>query len=733
MGEVYRARDTRLHRDVAVKTLPEAFALDPDRVARFEREARAVAALSHPNILAIHDVGAHAGVTYLVMELLEGETLRERLARGALPVRKALEICVQLASGLAAAHDRGIVHRDLKPENIFLTRDGRVKILDFGLAKTDGGAAAALDVSMTRAPDTTPGTILGTVGYMAPEQVRGLDADHRADIFAVGAMLYEMIAGRPAFKRDSAADTLSAVLKEDPPPLDPQAPAGAPGLARVIRRCLEKEPRDRFGSARDLGFAIESLSDVSAPGAAAPTPSRERSVAVLPFTNMSAEPDAEYFSDGLAEELINALAKLAGLRVASRTSAFRFRGRELDIRQIGRELNVETVIEGSVRRSGKRLRVSAQLVNVADGYQLWSERYDREMADVFDIQDEITSSIVATLQPTLLGQQQPSVRRHSDNVAAFELYLKGRHFWHQRTKQSLGAGIACFRQAIELDPDYALAHAGLADSYAIQRPYGYVRPDEAKAIAEPAARRAIELDPTLSEAHFAMALCRYYLANDWGNAEPEFRKAVELAPHSSMALVYYGFFLATRNRFEEAEDRLHQAMEADPLSPFVHGLSALTMYVSRKYEEAIRLGERTLELYPDFVLGLWGIGCGSLKLGRHARAMEIFEKLVSMSGRAAVFIGMLGLTLALAGRQTEARALIDELIARSADEYVTPPALVMIYLGLDEPENLRHYLEASLGDVSGSGVQILCSPFLDDLWEEHGDVLRRLGMAEPPR
>jgi serine/threonine protein kinase len=405
MGEVYKARDPRLGRDVAIKVLPPSVAADPSRLHRFEQEARAVAALSHANILAVFDIGA-GEVPFLVTELLEGETLRTVIERGPVPLRQATDIALQLVAGLAAAHGRGIVHRDLKPENIFVTRDGTVKILDFGLAKYEAGLTGSTGVDHTMAA-TNVGVILGTVGYMAPEQIRGEHADHRSDIFAVGTVLYEMVSGQRAFYGDSPADTMSAVLREQPPDLVLRT-GTPPAVARIVRRCLEKDAAERFQSARDVRFALEAVTDASP---AAPQAADQKSIAVLPFANMSADPENQYFSDGLAEELINALTRLPGLHVASRTSAFRFRGREIDIRHIGKELGVATVLEGSVRKSGNRLRITAQLINVADGYHLWSERYDREMADVFAIQDKMA---------------KPSSRR-------------SRHRWRAKPKPPSGA------------------------------------------------------------------------------------------------------------------------------------------------------------------------------------------------------------------------------------------------------------------------------------------------------
>ena len=435
MGEVYRARDARLGREVAVKVLPAHLSSAADALARFEREARVVAALSHPNILAIHDYGREGSVSYAVMELLQGETLRDRLVDSAVPPRKAVEYTQQIARGLAAAHDRGIVHRDLKPENVFLTKDGIVKILDFGLASPTSKPAA--EPAISKGVVTETGTVVGTPGYMSPEQIRGKEVDARCDIFALGAIFFEMLTGRRAFSKGSPVETMMAVLQDDPG--HGESGRAVPAvLAPVLAHCLEKNPEDRFQSARDLVFALQVVErDVDSASRGAPSgafgSSEAASIAVLPFRNMSADPTAAYFSDGMTEEIINALTKIETLRVAARTSSFAFRGKDVDVRQIGRELGVRTVLEGSVRQAGQRLRITAQLIDVSNGYHLWSERYDREMQDVFAVQDEIARTIVAKLSPKLLGvSEEPLIEAPTSDVAAYDLYLKGRFLWNVR-------------------------------------------------------------------------------------------------------------------------------------------------------------------------------------------------------------------------------------------------------------------------------------------------------------
>jgi TolB-like protein/Tfp pilus assembly protein PilF len=728
MGEVYRAHDPRLGRDVAIKVVPAAFSADPERLRRFEQEARAAAALNHPNILAVYDIGTHDGSPYIVSELLDGETLRERLAKGPLGVRHAVEYARQLTCGLVAAHAKGMVHRDLKPDNVFVTRDGRVKILDFGLAKT--APVGASDADMTRAPQTVDGTVLGTVGYMAPEQLRGEPLDARADIFAVGVIMHELVAGQTPFRRASAADSMTAVLREDPPDLAVQPST----LARIVRRCLEKDPIDRFQTARDLGFALETIADApTTPAAKAEV--EDRSIAVLPFANMSADPDSEYFSDGLAEELINALTHLPGLRVASRTSAFRFRGRDVDIKEIGRALRVATVLEGSVRRTGQRLRVTAQLINVADGYHRWSERYDREMADVFEIQDDIVASIIKALAPALLGEAKSAVKRPTDNLEAYELYLKGRQFWHLRSPAMMPIAIRSFEQAIAFDSDFALAYAGLSDCHSTLRINGWVSDAANRPPAEAALRRAMALDPMLPEVQFSQGLFIFYFERAWLQAESYFRRAIELNSRWSLAHASYGLFLAAAYRHDEAMAQVNVALDLDPLSPLVHAFGAFVQCTGGAYPEAERLARRALDLQPDYLFGLVWLANVLTATGRVAEAIPVAERVVALS-RAPSFVGWLGVVYGLAGRTDDLTRLEHELEERrSRGEYIPPVSLVLFAMGRGDGAMIGRALEHCLADNTPFASLRAFGPFLD-AWRTDGAIdalLLRLGDGVRPR
>ncbi len=698
MGEVYRATDTKLGRDVALKLLPAEMASDPERLARFRREARAVATLNHPHIVTIFSVEESDGIHFLTMELVEGQTLDRLIPESGLPVERIVEIASALAEALAAAHDKGIVHRDLKPANVMLTAEGRVKVLDFGLAKEMRPHDPA-GATLTSAGNTAVGVVMGTPAYMSPEQIAGRELDHRTDIFSLGIILYEMATGRRPFQGASSAELASAILRDTPRPLSEIRGGLAVELGRLIQRCLEKDARNRFSSAREVGDALQSLRDPSGSGARpVASTSLSPTIAVLPFVNMSGDADNEFFSDGLSEDLINALSRLPGLQVASRTSAFRFRGSDLDIRQIGHQLEVATIVEGSVRRAGTRLRVTAQLVNVDNGYQLWSERYDRQMADVFEIQDEIVASIVKAVVPALLGEAAHAVERSTENTEAYELYLKGRHYWHQRSPSTLRMAIQCFEQAIKLDPQYALAYAGLADCYGILRVYGWVSAEEGRPRAHAAMTKAMTLAPASWEANFSHAFYIFYFERNWREAQPHFQKAIAINPRSSLAQAYYAIFSSISGQAEEAVAHSALACQLDPVSPFTHGSAGITFNCLGRFESAEHAARQSLELQPDYLFGLWQRGMALSGLGRHEEAIEALERAVALS-RAPIFVGLLGLGYARAGRYDDANRLLHELDDRgSRGEYIPAFTRLSIFTGLGDIPAIRQALADAMAE-----------------------------------
>ncbi len=596
MGEVYRARDSRLGREVAVKVSSERFE------KRFEQEARLIACLNHPNICTLHDVGPN----YLVMELVEGPTLADRIKRGAMPLPETLDVAKQVADALEAAHARGIIHRDLKPANIKIKADGAVKVLDFGLAKlmTDSDA----DVTQT-----IEGTVLGTAAYMAPEQAEGKPLDERSDVFSFGAVLYEMLSGNRAFGGNSTAQVLSAVLRDDPAPL--QAPAE---LQRIVRKCLTKQPKDRFPGMGGLRVALEQISLKPV--------ELQPSIAVLPFANMSADKDNEYFSDGLAEEILNLLAKIPGLKVIARTSAFAFKGKNEDIRKIAEKLGVSNVLEGSLRRAGNRLRITAQLINATDGTHLWSERYDRDLTDIFAIQDEIGQAISEALKVRLVPRAQMV------NIEAYQNYLKGQYYRVRYTPESLAKAKECFEQALAIDPKYAPAYSGLAEYYYLLAAFDIKPTTEVAALAKSFAERALAIDPANSLAHSVLAALAAICDHDWKAAEGHFRNAMAAEPAPPAVRYRYALlYLLPLGRVSEAREQSRLALETDPLSMFLHFGMAYSIYAAKQYRETIEYGRRALEIDANFYLIWFVMGLAQLGTGFTQESVTSLKRVVELA------------------------------------------------------------------------------------------------------
>jgi eukaryotic-like serine/threonine-protein kinase len=787
MGEVYRARDTRLQREVAVKVLPASYSQDPDRLRRFEQEARAASAINHPNILTVHDVGQHDGAPYVVTELLEGETLRDRMAAGALSPRRALEHALQIAHGLAAAHDRGIVHRDLKPENVFATRDGRVKILDFGLAsvrsldatgREQTAAAqhpmAGIDVSAARtvtenANLTAPGSILGTVGYMSPEQVRGKPADARSDIFAFGAILYEMLSGKRAFHGDTAAVTMSSILTKDPPELSATNRDVSPGLDRVVRHCLEKDPERRFHSAHDLAFGLEALSDSSGARPPLPPPARAwkrialpiaaaaailaaaagiwlrrstaaetalDSIAVLPFVNTTRDPETEYLSDGITESIINSLSRLPQLRVVARSSVFRYKGRGDDPQRVGRELKVRAIVSGKVIQRGDTLSVQADLVDVGNGSQIWGDHYDRKLSDILAIQEEIANDISEKLRLRLTGDQKEKLRkRYTESTEAYQLYLKGRYAWEKRTSSGLRQSSEYFQKAIENDPTFALAYSGLADSYVVLPAYSILAPAEGYPKARAAARKALEVDDGLAAAHATLGLILTLYDHDWPSAESELKRAIELDPTYATAPFWYGLLLSSLGRTDEALDQIQKAREADPFSAIIRSNAVRFLVFARRFDRAIPEGRKAAQEFPNFAQSHLFLATAYEATGMRTEAAAEFRKAGEVSGRTPQGLFHLGSAQAVGGQRSEALATIDELKALAARGYVSPAFIAGIFLRLGEKDEGFVWLDRACDDRSYETTFLKVDPLFDGVRSDprFADLLRKAGFAPPAR
>ncbi|HMB69132.1 MAG TPA: protein kinase [bacterium] len=599
MGVVYLGHDARLGRSVAVKMMHGDW--NEDSCAAFEREARTIAQLSHPNVAVVHAFGEHEGACYLVMEYLEGQTLRELIdARGALPPDEAVALACDVASGMAAAHERGVVHRDLKPQNVVRTRDGLVKILDFGLAEK---AARDLPDDLTRAV-TEDSRIRGTVGYMAPEQIRGEPVGAPADVFALGVLLHELLTGRHPFPGKTRADVSTAVLRDPPAPLE-GTPSVSGELRRVVERALAKDPAARYATAAGM---LEDLRRVPSGDGARNAPS----IAVLPFANMSSDPDNEYFTDGLAEEILNSLCRVDSLRVAARTSSFAFKGRNEDVREIGRQLGVRTVLEGSVRRSGDRLRITAQLVNVGDGYHLWSRRYDRKLEDVFAVQDEIAECIADSMEVVLTEREREAIATVKPaDLRAYDYYLRGMQLLHRTTVTDIEQARSLFRRAVEIDPEYPLGYSGLTFTCGLL--HMWIRPKpEYQEEADRASRRAVELGPAVATAHVARGFA-LTMTGDFPDAQVSFMRALELEPRNYEALYYYGRAAVAEGLLDKAAGLFRRAAEVNP-----DDFHAPTMLISvlggledraEEQREWARLAlervERHLELYPDDVRAVY--------------------------------------------------------------------------------------------------------------------------------
>jgi serine/threonine protein kinase len=616
MGEVYRARDSRLDRDVAIKVLPEHLSSDPEALARFEREAKAVAALSHPNILAIHDFGVEHGISFAVTELLEGETLRSRIRDSGLPWRKAVEIASEVAEGLSAAHSKGIIHRDVKPENIFLTAEGRVKVLDFGLARQMLGTAAVPETTTPTA--TEPGLIMGTIGYMSPEQLRGAWLDAPSDVFSLGCVLYEMVTGRRAFGRATAVETLAAILKEEPAEWGIPAGAAPLELRRLIGHCLEKNPLERFQSVRDLAFNLRSLGSEATIAVPAESSEVIDSLAVLPFANASGDPDTEYLSDGITESLINSLSQIPRLRVVPRSSAFRYKAQNVDPKKAGRQLKVQALLMGKVLQRGDALNVQAELVDVRrEAQQLWGERFVRKGSDIFAVQDEIARQITEKLRLRLTGEERDRlIRRYTEDTEAYHLYLKGRYYWNKRTRENLKKGVGYFEQAIARDAGYALPYAGLADAYLVLCFFDGGLPKDLLSKGKAAALRALEIDQDLPEAHAALGLIEVCLDRAWAAAENRYRNAIDTEGAYWLTHNHYALLLAAQGRFEEALGEVRRGNELEPLSLVVHHHLAWVSLLARRYKDTITTCRKALEMEPNFGLAYLWMGIDRLQVAR---------------------------------------------------------------------------------------------------------------------
>ena len=770
MGEVHLAEDTRLGRKIALKILPSEFVADADRVRRFEQEARAVSALNHPNILVIYEIGHEHDIHYIATEYIEGQTLREKLQHGKLNLCATLDIAAQIAEALQAAHNTGIIHRDIKPENVMIRPDGYVKVLDFGLAKltllrnADFGSRSSetetLADSLPNNPQsqipnpqfTNPGVVMGTAHYMSPEQARGLQVDARSDIFSFGILLYEMLAGVKPFTGQTMTDVLAAILRAEPLPLSQHVPSLPAELDSYLAKALCKDCSTRYQTISELLNHLKRLrqrmefadqttvilsSDINLSSrlSSAPRKARTRkaidSLAVLPLINASDDPNLEYLSDGITESIINNLSKLPKLRVIPRSTVFRYKGRTVDPQEAGEELGVRAVFTGRIVQVSNAIILKAELIDIANQSQLWGEQYRHQNKNIFTLEAEISEDISEKLRLRLSGEEKKKlVKRYTKNTEAYHLYLKGRYFTNKRTPDWIKKGIEHFQQAIDLDPNYALAYAGLADSYAfLASSTGGFPPRETYPKAEAAARQALAIDDTLGEAHSTLGFYNLLFAWDFAAAKREYKRAIELSPNYANAHDGYSFYLKATGQHKASIQSCKRAQELDPLSLFATLSLGWAYYFARDYEAALTQTRKVLEMDANFGFAHWHAGKVYLQTGQFTEAVKSLRQALNLVGGTPPFISFLGYALARAGKPREARQMLAQLLRLTQKQYVSSYFIALIYLGLGEIDQTFEWLEQAYEERSGFLAFIGVEPMLDDLRgdERFEDLRRRCG------
>ena len=770
MGEVYYGWDTRLRRPVALKFLATEYMNDATALDQFQREARAASALSHPNICVVHDVGDLDGRPFIAMEYLEGQTLRTCLSGGALPQSTTLDYAAQILQGLAAAHRKGVVHRDLKPENLWITHEGRVKILDFGLAKVDEPVGPTESGGLLLV--TEPGRIMGTAGYMSPEQLRGQPVDHLTDLFAFGAILHEMMTGQRAFHAPTAVDTVSAILKQDPPEL------ADPGINRLVRRCLEKEPGHRFQSANEIALELDQFPDAALAAGepqAAFTPRKAANfrsrrwllrtstsailaasliaawsrlpqrwrpwpfvsahpritrLAVLPLTNRSNDTEQEYFADGMTEMLIANLTEIGSLRVISRTSVMQFKGTKQRLPEIAKQLGVDAVVTASVMKSGARVRITAQLVDGSTDQHLWARSYERELSDVLAMQGEVARAIADEVQAHLTPRETVRLSRPSKIIpAALDAYLLGRHYWDRFTEDSLLKSIEYFEQATRLDPEYAAAYSGIAESWTGLFFMGARPFDEAIPKARQAAIKGLKLDDSSAEAHHAMAVVYYHEWN-WKAAEDENQKAISVNPGYSTSYVLSPNICRHLGRADESIIAAKKGLQVDPLAMITNQMLANAYVNARKYDLAIAQFQKALELHPNDSTLLYHLGWAYVYSRAYDKGIEAIETSLAIEGGDPQLSPDLAYIDGLTGKKDEARQILGRVLDLARTYSVQPGLIALIYIGLDEREQALTWLEKSYRQHSAMMAWLKVDPRFDPVRQEprFQDLMRRVGL-----
>jgi TolB-like protein/tetratricopeptide (TPR) repeat protein/predicted Ser/Thr protein kinase len=783
MGEVYLAQDTKLDRKVAIKFLTESLVADEQARKRLEREARSAAKLDNPNICSIYEVGEEDGRSFIVMQYIEGETLDVRIKRKPLDLLETLSIAIQVADALAEAHAHAIIHRDIKPSNVIITHRGQAKVMDFGLARSIGEAVENEAETIL----TAPGMILGTLPYMSPEQVRGEQTDARTDVFSFGTMLYEFASGRQPFASESAAATASAILTHEPPPLARFAPEVPDELQRIVRKCLEKDREQRYQSARDLAIDLENIrrqhesagvqllsADRSpavsgGPGVfaaakrAMPLLSRRvvvtaalvalvgaglvylmlfhrapvasalpiKSLAVLPLENLSGDPAQEYFADGMTEALTTELAKIGALRVISRTSAMQYKGVRKSLPAIGRELNVEGVVEGSVQRSGGRVKITVQLISAGMDQHLWAGSYDRDLTDILVLQSDVARDIAKEVRIQVTAPETARLSSSAKvNPEAHDAYLRGRFYWNKDAREDLERAREYFEQALDKDPRYAPAYAGLADYYSVLPFYTNARPDDVFPKAKQAVAKALELDSSLAEAHGTQAYILTYYDRDWAAAQREFQEALALNPNDATLHHRYSRYLSSLGRVEEALGEIERARLLDPNDLVIKANVGVIYYFARQYDRTIEELQKVLRDHPDFSNAHWGLGLAYEQKGNYDLALPEFQK--AAERRSPNALASLGHIYGLIGREKEAKEILSELSARAGQENISEYQLAVVHIGLGETAAAMEALQRAYQEHSTVLNYMKMDPRLGPLRGDprFQDLLRRMNFPQ---
>jgi serine/threonine protein kinase/Tfp pilus assembly protein PilF len=742
MGVVYKGEDTRLGRRVALKFLPEDIGQNTPARERFLREARAASALNHPNICTVYDIGEHEGRQFIAMELLEGETFRERISRKPIEMDELLERAIEITDALDAAHSARIVHRDIKPANIFITTRGQIKILDFGLALVNTSDALVASTMPTAQGSeehlTSPGVAIGTVAYMSPEQARAETLDSRTDLFSFGGVLCEMATGSPAFPGNTTAVIFDAILNRQPAGLDRVHPE----LARLIRKALEKDRSLRYQTAAEIRADLKrlkrdtdsgrSVADVP-PTAPATSQPRARkgieSLAILPLFNASGDPDSEYLTEGIAESLINSFSQLQKLRVVQRSKAFRYKEANLDLQDVGRDLNVQAILTGRVVLRGDALVIKMELVDVEKDAQIWGQQYKKKMSDILLLQDEIADEVLQALKLKLAGEPKKRAARQTQNSEAYQLYLKGRFVWG-KGPGSWEKAIAFYEQALTKDPNYALAYSGIADCYSsLGSFFGILRPSAGFPKAKQAAEKAIALDASLSEAHVSLGICAHLYDWDWSTAEREFRRSLELNPENGMAHSRYAYLLMAMGRPKEAIREAETGAELNPLSGWSNFMPGFALYVARRFDEAIDALKKALEIDPNFLQAYAILAFSHVAKNDLVQGVAWVEK-PTFVGRTTPSLFARGVVYGLAGRRDDATRMLKELEELTKEHYVSPFFSFSIYAVLGDKDAWRKALWEAYEERASSIVLFNVLPWMDPIRSDpvFQEVIGKVGL-----